>query len=751
MQKEPAELTRLERAYYRLLSDKRGLPSGDHVTCLEALTEHAKTLTKNPTCPLTDDQIESLKYFSSIAAKEVKKHVSEQGIWFNSKSGHVSLSNSSCFEMTRSLGGKRKFVLQSLRSWLMETPEESKQIVLPTGQSFFEEEGKPRWMTVRPPGMSPAENPFDGVRFSTGLLTEDFVDGEQERVGFQLFCWSFSYLQSRNFIDGNGKATGRPMPISRIAIPEPGCKVRVATRSQAAFILYGQPFAHAFRELLEFHPGLKAGLSSGYQLWEWLKPQGNEPLPKYVMAGDFDSATDHIDHTAGRLAMEILIKEIGGGEGYASNFVSLLFTPRYFTEGGVVTTTNSGCLMGEPGTKIVLTFLALVAQCYVRKGNSSKYFATAGDDQIDADDNPDILLHYAEASQITTMVPSMKKWGIFKHSLVYCQQLLHIETTANQGEISVPKPRLLSKEQKGGRGDLDTNPAYGKARQFLSESAWCEFPDLVGKMLFLFLRNMRPFIEYSNQLFLPREWGGLGLPLGKNITHLLPPWHQSLIRAREEGLPEAGDLLSRWSTARNFKRGIVEFDGADSIYLELLEFVPQATLDQLDLNVPPTARYQERLKAAGKEGWIPIRDLLSKVKESQTYASMWQLDTEVDRGFKSLSWKERNRRMEEAAMSLTLPPPTPTLGLPSWKPVVLVLAEGLGYLVVSEDVEDGEIPEFPRATSIQPIMGSMAGPRLFLHYDNNRLILNAISRKRHPGEQSDGESLKRIKYTSPVS
>jgi len=544
MQKEPDELTREERAYYRLLSDKRGLPSGDHVTSEEALADHARTLTKNPVCPLTDDQIESLKYFSSIAAKEVKKYVVEKGTWFSSKSGHVSLSNSSCFEMTRSLGGKRKFVLQALQGWLLEQPSESRQIILPTGQSFFEEIGKPRWKTVRPPDMAPAENPFDGVRFSTGLLTEDFVDGEQERVGFQLFCWSFSYLQDRHYIDQEGRATGRPMPISRIAIPEPGCKVRVATRSQAAFIIYGQPFAHAFRELLEHHPSLKAGLSSGYQLWEWLKPQGTAQIPKYVMAGDFDSATDHIDHTAGKLAMDILIKEIGGGDGYSANFVSLLFTPRYFVEKGVITTTNSGCLMGEPGTKIALTFLALVAQCYVRKGKSSKYFATAGDDQIDADDDPTVLLQYAEASQITTMVPSMKKWGIFKLSLVYCQQLLQIGVAANVGEISVPKPRLLSKEQKGGRGDLDTNPAYGKARQFSSESAWCEFPDLVRKMLFLFLRNMRPYIEYSYQLFLPREWGGLGLPLGKNITHLLPPWHQSLICAREEGSPRAADLLA---------------------------------------------------------------------------------------------------------------------------------------------------------------------------------------------------------------
>jgi hypothetical protein len=730
MVKEPGTLTREEKAQCRILSDKRGLPCGDSVTKEIALADHLTALTKGDT--VSPQQEADLVMYSGMAAEAIKEALSEN--WFKGRTGHISLSNSACFENSRDFGGKRAYILSALRGWLCEQPKENREVRLPTGESYIEEKDTPRWRTVKPPGMDRAIDLPSGLRKATGILTDDFADGEQERVGFQLFCWAFSTLIEDEFLDHNGQSTGKPMPISRIAIGEPGCKVRIATRSKAAFIIYGQPFAHAMRELLEHHPSLRAGLGSGYQLFEWLKGVGK--IPKYVMIGDFDAATDHIQHRAGRIALKVLTSKLGADRnGYANNFLDLLLSPRVIEEDGIVTITNSGCLMGEPGTKIVLTFLALVANCYARRGPPSEYFATAGDDQIDAADELSELERYAEASKVTTMVPSIEKWGIFTYQANYCQQLLDIQCgDPKEAEIAVPKPRLISPETKSGRGDDDTNPAYGKCSQLAKEMEWSGFERLNRSMILLFLRNMKRFIEPKPEVFLKREWGGLGLPgfPQDRLVRLLPQWHQTLIAHRELGDPHARKILASWSTSRILHRGLLEPD--TDAYTELLtEFLPTATIGQLDLQLPPRSRYREKLKVARDEGWIPLDDVLNAVKESQVYENIWDLSTQTDRGYSSVSWLKRSERMEKISEKF---PPLSLLKIPespSWQPGLLAMVHGqfgLFEMNVSEclDLEEGEIRH-----KVFPLMGTFASPRVFLHYDNDRLILNATSRKRSNG------------------
>jgi len=728
MVKKPESLTREEKARCRLLSDKRGLPAGDKVTVGIALSSHLAALTKGDT--LSPSQEADLVMYSGMAAQSIKDNLKDN--WFKEKTGHISLSNSACFENTREEGGKRLYILKALRKWLEESPTQSRNVTIPTGESYVEEEGIPRWKTVKPPGFSTPTDIPSGKRISTGILTDDFADGEQERVGFQLFCWAFSVLVEDGYLDHNGQATEKPMPISRIAIGEPGCKVRVATRSQAAFIVYGQPFAHAMRELLESHPALRAGLGSGYQLFEWIK--GVEDIPQHVMIGDYDSATDHIQHRAGRLAMHKLLATINADKnGYAKNYVDLLLSPRVIEEDGVVTVTNSGCLMGEPGTKIVLTFLALVANCYARRGPPSKYFATAGDDQIDADNSPEELLRYAEASKVTTMVPSTEKWGIFRYSALYCQQLLDIQCESKRtAEIAVPKPRLLSPETKSGRGDEDTNPAYGKSSQFAKECEWCDFIDIKRSMVVLFLRNMRQYIEPKIELFIPREWGGLGLPGVKpgELLRDLPEWHQKLVEHRESGCPDARKVLAAWSTTRIFHRGLLEPE--TNLFDDLLnEFLPTAHIGQIELvGVSPDARYREKLKAAKAEGWIPMAEVLNAVKESQTYENIWDISIPTNRGFSSVPWSKRFDRLRKISKRFA-PIELKVHTVPSWQPGTLTLVHGFFGLseLDGDEWEDGEINA--NRSKIVPLMGTFASPRVFLHYDNCRLILNTTSRKRN--------------------
>jgi hypothetical protein len=452
------------------------------------------------------------------------------------------------------------------------------------------------------------------------------------------------------------------------------------------------------------------------------------------MVGDFDSATDHIQHRAGRLAMHKLLEVLGADRNrYATNFVDLLLSPRVLEEDGVVTITNSGCLMGEPGTKIVLTFLALVANCYARRGIPSKLFATAGDDQIDADDDKEELLRYAEASKITTMVPSSEKWGIFEYSAIYCQQLLNIEEDDPlKAEIAIPKPRLLSPETKSGRGDTDTNPAYGKSSQFAKEYEWCPYDWIKNSMILLFLRNMKTYIELDPIVFLPREWGGLGLPgiPASSIAQLLPDWHKNLISHRERGDRHAKQALSAWSTTRIMHRGLLEPE-TDEYDLLLTEFLPTATFDQIEIDCHPRLRYREKLKMAADQGWIPLDEVLNIVKDSQTYANIWDINAEVSRGFASVKWSKRSERLEKISEKFPLSVLDQFPDKPSWQPGLLALVSGvygLSEYSASEreelGLEEGEI--LPK---VVPMMGTHASPRLFLHYDNNRLILHTTSRQ----------------------
>lgn len=79
------------------------------------------------------------------------------------------------------------------------------------------------------------------------------------------------------------------------------------TKSPAALVTYLQPAAHIIKSLLECNPQLRAGLSQGYQAWEWCKRvlvkadlrdrlMHAEERNYVFLTGDFESATDNLEH-----------------------------------------------------------------------------------------------------------------------------------------------------------------------------------------------------------------------------------------------------------------------------------------------------------------------------------------------------------------------------------------------------------------------------------------------------------------------
>jgi hypothetical protein len=145
-----------------------------------ALEDHEKALCESP--EPTDEDLQTLEKYSEAAALSIMSHVPSK--YWERKTGHISISNSACYEYSRGEGGRRHYVLTHLKEWLEGIPTEDKRTILPTGESVIERKGVPRRVTVRPPLMHDGSE--DPMKVDSGLLTEDYEDSEQNRVGFKL-------------------------------------------------------------------------------------------------------------------------------------------------------------------------------------------------------------------------------------------------------------------------------------------------------------------------------------------------------------------------------------------------------------------------------------------------------------------------------------------------------------------------------------------------------------------------------------
>lgn len=102
------------------------------------------------------------------------------------------------------------------------------------------------------------------------------------------------------------------------------------------------------------------------------------------LAGDYEEATDHLEHGICRDLLHRFLKYIGCASTYVHGYVDLLLSPRLIEPEMVVT--KRGVLMGEPGSKIVLTLITKAIDVGSRSdpkvGNLLKSwpFQTAGDD-----------------------------------------------------------------------------------------------------------------------------------------------------------------------------------------------------------------------------------------------------------------------------------------------------------------------------------------------------------------------------------
>lgn len=89
--------------------------------------------------------------------------------------------------------------------------------------------------------------------------------------------------------------------------------------------------------------------------------------------------------------------------------------------------TDRGSLMGEPGTKIVLTILTRIAETLARRASGYEginlWFASAGDDQLSVG-SKEYYFNLMSKAILVGLKPSLDKFGCFTKAVMYCEQVV---------------------------------------------------------------------------------------------------------------------------------------------------------------------------------------------------------------------------------------------------------------------------------------------------------------------------------------
>jgi len=89
------------------------------------------------------------------------------------------------------------------------------------------------------------------------------------------------------------------------------------------------------------------------------------------MSGDYEEATDHVEHEVARKILHHFFNKLGYTSKYIHGYIDLLLSPREIQvdprNHNTWVVSKRGCLMGEPGSKVVLTILTKCVDCSTRE------------------------------------------------------------------------------------------------------------------------------------------------------------------------------------------------------------------------------------------------------------------------------------------------------------------------------------------------------------------------------------------------
>jgi hypothetical protein len=356
----------------------------------------------------TDEEYAGSIELGKIIGNEILKKIEAGG--HRPFQTHLSLSNGSCFEASRSQGGKWHTMKESseftifLRSTISELcilDEESQRFTDSYGNPVCDVShgSNPWWSQAYLEENLPGE--LGDHIIVPNLLDDSLASGFDRRLGRLLFEWATR--KHKAWVD-----SGKPDPtVNMITIIEPGGKIRPLTSGETWVYLFMVPAMHVLKDHLEMLPGARVGLKESDHLYrfgqsfarhtEHIKakskriPRDKDLYPEVISSSDLSSATDRAEHRTSRGLLHGMAEGLRLKPGlvyYIKQAVNLLTCPRKFlykprsrdvrhstfrslrAEGRVVQADGRiysfrnpyrGVLMGEALTKVVLTSASMGA------------------------------------------------------------------------------------------------------------------------------------------------------------------------------------------------------------------------------------------------------------------------------------------------------------------------------------------------------------------------------------------------------
>jgi hypothetical protein len=547
-------ITKGEATRLAHLTSSRGFPPAGQDTQQQALKAHyAAVMT---IFPVSDRTIQEGRAIAHYVGEKIRRATAGRPL---RDAGHVSLSTSSTVLYSREDGGRAAEIRAKLLEFLRVIPPQSGVWYTPLNFEIREVAGVPRWKTLglRPDDFSLIDRELLQEDPSRSMFTPSYY-GIDENTGKAIFAQAYQELCAERVLTqypGGSHLVTRPPIVDVSIVPEPGAKARIVTKESAAVVTYLQPFGHFMNETLSNHPSAYHGLKAAEQSFEWVKSlsnlakQGKKSFNEDTafLTSDLKEATDHCQHTYSRCIFTAFLEGLGlGNSNYLLSCVDLLCSPRVLLgHPGAPTAdsplvTRAGALMGDPGTKALLTLCNLVAEersfqieqgwklgdhLVVDHGTQWRHFSCAGDDHLAS--GPKSYLERIRAwHESTGMVISYDKYTVSRIMAKYAERFLYFGPTTRITELfgeSSPvvdsvKIRLLSDQVKGRESEDEKNPAWGKLR-FLSKqlswlpTGWVSMKDVILQRAYSRFSHLLPWMDSRwSLMFLPTELGGMGLP-----------------------------------------------------------------------------------------------------------------------------------------------------------------------------------------------------------------------------------------------
>jgi hypothetical protein len=473
-------------------------------------------------------------------------------------------------------GGRAAEVTVKYRTWATYIPDHDVSETTWFGAPYRLIAGRPRWETMcretptATTGRTFGESAEDMILDFENFKYEDPLYGLDHATGMQLLQWSIEDAIKNGAIVGCPFDNGIPLKKGNVApsirasaIGEPGAKSRVVTVGEDWLTILLQPFSHHLLGKVKTHPSVTAGLTRGWQLFEWCKGLRNAGPCKaettYFLSSDLKRATDFCRHDHSLSMIEGFMEGLGETSQYLRICAELLCSPRRYEsniESFFDTLTSRGILMGDPGAKLVLTLHNLCAEseAYIRysigaidsddasfyerlrisKGGPARkwrHFACSGDDHI-GQGPKEYLQRITLNHELNGMSVSWPQNFLSSRGAFYCEEMLlvvglesseiyggdvplHKRDYLRQPHIDAMKTRLLSPCSKEHEGKDEPNPAIGKARQMQGMLSWLGGGWEQARCLFSarFEARMEAFLPPNLGIrYLPVKLGGIGSP-----------------------------------------------------------------------------------------------------------------------------------------------------------------------------------------------------------------------------------------------